>query len=773
MPYNITGQPSRIKPCASLADVITEEFLWQPMAVWRERLAVATGDKRFRSMPGPDVERFIENTINELGREERARVAGNRLERPRALTEQQRLWQIANRIADRDDEQLFNRFLRSMKEGTTFSQRWDLPADDYADERAGSYQEHTASDAIEPEPVSHGMGALEARLDRGNRVPSPDYYPRGESDRGWKMMTVDREGALHNMPYAQLPEAMNVGHAVVMPMTSPTGKHGYVPVHVTDVAQQRGFTLGHKVAEDPNNAPWYKRLENWAGDLVQSGMQKAEGFADDEAKSGINLNMLQSSPDVAPASANDSVSTPNQNVQNAARARGSVGSKRTTQTSGATSQASQPAYSIYDSNGFLPQYGNPDGAPVSFYSATKNSIDNLLKVLSPELSTVSGTGIGHGKQTDDGLQLPLSQAELEEIQRLTSRMQQAAANPQNNTQQPMDTIEPRPNTFRNWLGDIEGDVRYLGGSGVTLPGRIMRSLGYQGFEPMSHVATNSNAGEMIGGVFLGPVEVAEGNVDFYTGHPIAGTNEALRGLGHTLALPIAATNPEFLAGAATFGVGQNLLQRGLEYTGLPKHYAEFWSNLAGLGVGIGLHQGVGRRTPVESQTPVDLSNHIRNQSGLDGTTTLFGDRGYVSVPRIGSYATLSKILQRTGMQADHLNVAAIYGDKTPYSQGLTTPMTGSPFGAANIGKLHYEAHWSLENFFDLYRSDGPFSNERPTNDQFIAARKQSFINAGLTKNEAEFLAKKMKEEQTQAGLIGSDPIPISKMYKKWMYQKKP
>src|SRR5579872_2591406 len=206
----------RSRVFTNLANLITEEFLWQPMAVWRERLAVATGDKRFRNMPGPDVERFIENTINEFGHEERARAAGNRLERPRALTEQQRLWQIANSIADRDDEPLLNRFLRSMKEGTTFSQRWDSPAD-YADERAGSYQEHTASDAMESEPVSHDMGALEARLERGNRIPPPDYDPRGEADRGWKMTTVDREGAIHYVPYTQLPQAMSVGHTIVMP----------------------------------------------------------------------------------------------------------------------------------------------------------------------------------------------------------------------------------------------------------------------------------------------------------------------------------------------------------------------------------------------------------------------------------------------------------------------------------------------------------------------------------------------------------------------------
>jgi len=233
-----------------MAGVITEEFLWAPMSQWRERLAAATGDQRFRAMLGPDLERFIENSINEIGRRGRARAAGG-AERPSPPTVQQRLLQIAHSITDRNDLTMFNRFLRSVKDGTALSQSWGEPDDDEAEaDPQDSYARQSAPQSMRS---AYGFGALESKLDRGNTA-SADYDPRGEVGVG-TTHSVDRQGALHSVADTQLPEALAAGHRIVMPMTRPEGTHVYVLLEEMRKAVYYGYLIGHRAEGDGDTPP--------------------------------------------------------------------------------------------------------------------------------------------------------------------------------------------------------------------------------------------------------------------------------------------------------------------------------------------------------------------------------------------------------------------------------------------------------------------------------------------------------------------------------------
>jgi hypothetical protein len=158
---------------------------------------------------------------------------------------QQRLLQIAHSITDRNDLTMFNRFLRSVKDGTALSQKWGESDDGEAE--ADPQDSYARQIAPQSARTAQGFGALEAKLDRGNAA-SADYDPRGEASVG-TTHTVDRRGVLHSVLDTQLPEAMAAGHRIVMPMTRHDGTHVYVPLERMNVAQQNGFAVGHQSAE--------------------------------------------------------------------------------------------------------------------------------------------------------------------------------------------------------------------------------------------------------------------------------------------------------------------------------------------------------------------------------------------------------------------------------------------------------------------------------------------------------------------------------------------
>ncbi len=144
--------------------------------------------------------------------------------------------------------------------------------------------------------------------------------------------------------------------------------------------------------------------------------------------------------------------------------------------------------------------------------------------------------------------------------------------------QPTATISARQPGMMSWLEDLQGDIRH--GTGMTLPGRVLQKMGAPGID----MGVNEATGEMIGGPAIGPVKVAHGIGTVFSGHPIRGANEALEGVGQTLAPLVGATNPEFLPSLVTYGGLQKGVQTGAELAGADPDTAEFIGNASTLGI---------------------------------------------------------------------------------------------------------------------------------------------------------------------------------------------
>jgi hypothetical protein len=184
-----------------------------------------------------------------------------------------------------------------------------------------------------------------------------------------------------------------------------------------------------------------------------------------------------------------------------------------------------------------------------------------------------------------------------------------------------------------WLEDLEGDIRH--GTGVTAPGRALRTMGAPGTES----GVSPAVGETIAGPIIGPIRVARGlkqALGPYAGEPadlsseLRGLNEAIRGGMQTVA-PALITQPEALAAIPAYGLAGELAQRGLEKAGVSPEAAELTSNVALLGGGLA-HARIGEPRPgfegatfdraraatepvIQGETVPDYLSHLTDKTG--------------------------------------------------------------------------------------------------------------------------------------------------------------
>jgi hypothetical protein len=126
------------------------------------------------------------------------------------------------------------------------------------------------------------------------------------------------------------------------------------------------------------------------------------------------------------------------------------------------------------------------------------------------------------------------------------------------------------------LDDLESDIRYGGES--TAAGRLLKKLGAPGI----YRGTTPTVGEALGGPVIGPVQVARGNVRFYSPEStplerVKGFNEAVGGALKTVA-PALAANPEFLIGLTKYGVAQTAISKAAREMGVNPEVADAIAN---------------------------------------------------------------------------------------------------------------------------------------------------------------------------------------------------
>lgn len=78
---------------------------------------------------------------------------------------------------------------------------------------------------------------------------------------------------------------------------------------------------------------------------------------------------------------------------------------------------------------------------------------------------------------------------------------------------------------------------------------------------------------------------------------------------------------------------------------------------------------------------------------------------------------------------------------------------------SEAGSPHYEAHVSLERWWDNYREGGPLEGLRPTNMQYGQASTQSLVDAGLSPADAAHYAETARQQRLASGLADDAFVP--------------
>lgn len=124
---------------------------------------------------------------------------------------------------------------------------------------------------------------------------------------------------------------------------------------------------------------------------------------------------------------------------------------------------------------------------------------------------------------------------------------------------------------------------------------------------------------------------------------------------------------------------------------------------------------------------------------------------------VDSYYNLTRALKGTGQQAHHLNQDAVFKNIIPKKNGLCIGLSGNAFG--DNGSGHYNAHCSLERFWDLFRKGGSLYGERPTVGAYNGALHDSVMAAGLNETQADFVVMKAQKQQENYNLYPESLVP--------------
>ncbi|PHE74729.1 hypothetical protein COF47_18965 [Bacillus wiedmannii] len=123
---------------------------------------------------------------------------------------------------------------------------------------------------------------------------------------------------------------------------------------------------------------------------------------------------------------------------------------------------------------------------------------------------------------------------------------------------------------------------------------------------------------------------------------------------------------------------------------------------------------------------------------------------------IDSYKNLRKNKEISG-QAHHLNQDAAFRDYIPTNDGLSVKLEGNIF--KDIDSPHFNAHKSLEDFWNIYRKNGDLAGLKPNLTDYNNALRDSLINAGLSEAQVNKAVSEAIKQQINAGLLADDFVP--------------
>ena len=124
-------------------------------------------------------------------------------------------------------------------------------------------------------------------------------------------------------------------------------------------------------------------------------------------------------------------------------------------------------------------------------------------------------------------------------------------------------------------------------------------------------------------------------------------------------------------------------------------------------------------------------------------------------PILGPHGSLKNDL-RPG-QSHHLNQDAAFRDIIPTNSGAAIKLEGNAF--TQPGTPHYEAHKSLEQFWNQFRKGGASYREMPSNLQYTQALKHSLEAAGLPANQVKEAVRYSIQNRIEHGALGGMNVP--------------
>jgi RHS repeat-associated protein len=156
----------------------------------------------------------------------------------------------------------------------------------------------------------------------------------------------------------------------------------------------------------------------------------------------------------------------------------------------------------------------------------------------------------------------------------------------------------------------------------------------------------------------------------------------------------------------------------------------------------------------------------RLREGLEEATELTDDLGRAFAPIRGAGAADDLVIDSYGVlrrrsdipgQAHHLNQDAAFRSRIAQREGASVKLEGNAL--TGVGTPHYNAHESMESFWDIYRRGGMDARNLPTNSQYNRALYNGLQESGLSPADALRAVQAAKAQQLRAGLRGSDLVP--------------
>ncbi len=171
--------------------------------------------------------------------------------------------------------------------------------------------------------------------------------------------------------------------------------------------------------------------------------------------------------------------------------------------------------------------------------------------------------------------------------------------------------------------------------------------------------------------------------------------------------------------------------------------------MAATGYGVGSLVTAGVRTGATRAFGLGSAEVASEGAGASG----LANQGGASTTMIGPYSELRGALRGTGEQAHHIAQDKAFETVVKKKDGMCVNLQGNAI--TDVGSPHYNAHASLEAFWNKFRDGGG----APTVGDYLAAARTALLAGGLSVADANMAIAMTAQQLGKAGLGPNSPAP--------------